>query len=592
MILQALASYYEALKQKGKISPPGWSAAKVSFAIELSENGVLQGIQGLKYLPEGAKKEMPQVMDVPQQVKKTSGVASNFLCENSSYFLGIDEKGKPERTKQCFEAARTLHKALLEHIDSSVAKAVVAFFESWNIDTASQHPAIVPIYEELTAGANLVFSVNGMYAQNDAAICTAWENTKTDNSGGLEEICLVTGKYTPIARLHASIKGVQGAQSSGAALVSFNACAMESYGKEMSDDTGQGYNAPVGEIAAFAYTTALNYLLADRKHVQHIGDTTVVYWAEDADEFPQDLFGLTLFNSFGDTVTNSDLEGLLTALAQGQPFDFNSLPVKPSNKFYVLGLAPNAARISVRFFMVDTLGGMLEHIQRHYDNLHIIKPAYEKFELLPLWRLLNETVNQKSKDKNASPPMAGAVLRSILTGTEYPASLFENVLLRIRAEREITYGRAAILKAYFLKNRNVHLPKEVLEVKLNEETSYVPYVLGRLFAVYVEIQENANPNINTTIKDKYFNSAAATPATVFPILIALGEKHLEKIEKEKNKNIRCYYEKILENLLGRFEETLPSRMKIQEQGTFYLGYYYQTQKRYTKKENKEDENNG
>ncbi|MDO5603234.1 MAG: type I-C CRISPR-associated protein Cas8c/Csd1, partial [Oscillospiraceae bacterium] len=568
MILQALASYYEALKQKGKISPPGWSAAKVTFALLLAEDGTLQGIQGLKYLPEGAKREVPQVMDVPEQVKKTSGVASNFLCENSSYFLGIDAKGKPERSRQCFEAARALHKTLLAGVDSPAARAVTAFFDTWSVEDAAQHPVIAPLYDELTAGANLIFSVDGVYAQNDAAIAEKWEKSKTESGGAREEICLVTGERAPIARLHASIKGVKGAQSSGAALVSFNVAALESYGKEMSDDTGQGYNAPVSEKAAFAYTTALNYLLADRKHVQHIGDTTVVYWAEDADERAQDVFGFSLFGpSSDDVITDDDLEGVLKAMAQGGPLYLKGLPLKPQNKFYVLGLAPNAARLSVRFFLQDTFGGMLQHIQRHYDALKIIKPAYEKFELLPLWRLLNETVNQKSKDKSASPPMAGAVLRSILTGDDYPASLFENVMLRIRAEQEITYGRASILKAYFLRNRSIHLPEEVLEVQLNEETTYMPYVLGRLFSVYVEIQEAANPGINTTIKDKYFNSAAATPGVIFPVLIALAEKHLKKLEKGR----KTHYEIMLVNLWGRFEEDLPKRMAVEDQGTFYLG---------------------
>ena len=195
--------------------------------------------------------------------------------------------------------------------------------------------------------------------------------------------------------------------------------------------------------------------------------------------------------------------------------------------FYILGLSPNAARLSVRFFLRNTFGGFLENVQHHYDRLEIIRPANDSFDNIPLWKLLDETVNQNSRDKSPVPGMAGETLRAILNDTPYPATLLNGVFLRIRSEREITRGRAAILKAYYLKNPHPDIPKEVLTVSLNPACDDPAYVLGRLFSVYEAIQSAANPGINATIKDKYFNSAASIPATVFPILGNLAQKHLK-----------------------------------------------------------------
>ncbi len=575
MILQALCDYYDALARRGDITPPGWSMAKVSFALDLDENGTLRGIIPLKVRPEGAKKDFPQQMQVPEQVKKTSGVCANFLCENSSYFLGIDGKGKPERSRQCFEAAKELHQELLGPVDSPAARAICAFFDTWQPEQAGT----LPYLDEILKGANLIFSVNQLRAQDDPAIRAAWEDSRAASSAEASSgLCLVTGNHAPIARLHPAIKGVQGAQSSGASLVSFNAAAFESFGHEQSDGTGQGLNSPVSEEAAFRYGAALNRLIADRQHLQTIGDTAVVYWAEDAEPLYQDVFFCAMFGGTSEVITDTDLRNAVRALAHGNPVD--GTPLNPENRFFVLGLAPNAARLSVRFFLQSTFGQMLANVQAHYDRLSIVKPNYVFNEALPLWKLLGETVNPNSRDKKASPPMAGAVMRAVLSNSPYPVSLLEQTMLRIRAEQDITYGRAAILKAFFLKNREFKVPEEVLQVELNDQSSHLPYVLGRLFAVLERVQSTANFGINATIKDKYFNSACATPATIFPLLTKLSQSHLRKLEVGP----RTYYEKLIGDLENRIHETLPARMSLADQGTFQLGYYHQVQKFYQKKD--------
>ncbi|MGN0743308.1 MAG: type I-C CRISPR-associated protein Cas8c/Csd1 [Candidatus Fimadaptatus sp.] len=583
MILQALNKCYDALAKRGEISLPGWCDAKVSYALDIDGQGTLHGLIPLKTSPDG-KREVPRILRVPEQTKKTSGVSANFLCENGSYFLCVDDKGKPQRTRQCFDAARALHEELLADVDSPAARGVRAFFENWQPDRAEEHPALESYLDDIKKGANLVFSVDGQYAHEDGAIRAAWQAHYAQRSGGAAQgRCLVTGQVAPIARRHPSIKGVRDAQPSGASLVSFNAAAFESYGHELADGTGQGLNSPVSEQAAFAYGTALNYLLADREHVHYIGDTAVLCWAEDAEPLCQDVFCGPMFGSAGDRITDEELWSTVKALAGGGTVSVNDVLLHPKNHFYVLGLAPSASRLSVRFFLQDTFGSMLNNLLKHYERLNIVRPAYVAKAELPLWELLNETVNQKSRDKKASPPMASAVTRAILTGGMYPVSLFEQTLMRIRAEQNVTYGRAAIIKAFLLRNEQFHVPEEVLTVELNEQSTYLPYVLGRLFAVLERVQADANPGINATIRDKYFNSASATPAAIFPLLTKLSQSHLRKL----NTGLRITHEKLITELEGRITQTLPARLTLPEQGAFHLGYYHQVQKFYTKKD-KED----
>lgn len=579
MILQALMRYYENLLAQGKIDAPGWAPTKISFALYLDENGgLMQVVPTMEEVPKGKKTVLqPQVMALPAAVKRTVGIAANFLWDNSSYLLGIDQKGKPERSRECFAAATKLHHKILDGVDSPVARAILAFFDTWKPENAAEHPALAGQLNEITAGGNLLFRVDETYPQKDAAICEAWQRYQENSAADAVRMqCLVTGGKDEITAVHPSVKGVRDAQSSGAALVSFNAPAFCSYGHE------QSYNAPVGKYAAFAYTAALNHLLADKENVQFIGDTTVVCWAEGAEEVYQDFGVAALFGGEKEGLSDNDLRAALKRLADGLPCE--DLGIDPNRPFYILGLAPNAARLSVRFFLRDSFGALMKNINDHYERMEIVRPSYEKFSYLPLWAMLRETVNLNSRDKVPSPAMAGATARAIFSGGRYPASLLEATMLRIRAERNITWGRAAIIKAYYLKNPHEDCPKEVLTVSLNESSTDTAYTLGRLFSVYEAVQQSANPGINATIKDKYFNSAAAMPASIFPVLNNLYQKHLRKLEAGQ----RVYYDKQIMALKSILGESYPARMTLAQQGSFDLGYYHQTQKRYTKKE---EENN-
>jgi CRISPR-associated protein Csd1 len=576
MILQALAEYYSALEKQGKTASPGWGPVKVSFALYLGEDGALERVVSVQAEQQRGKKTVlvPQNMSLPAPIKRTVGVAANFLCDNSSYILGVDTKGDPERTAKCFAACKALHQKLLTGIDTTAAKSALAFFQNWQPDKAAEHPALAEHWDELISGCNLVFRCADGYAQDDPEIRRAWErHYNSDDDGAPKMVCLITGELGPAVAVHPAIKGVAGAQSSGAALVSFNAPAFCSFGKE------QNLNAPTSKSAAFAYTTALNHLLADRDHVFRIGDTTVIFWAQSGETAYQDLFG----SVYSDAYEEEDLRHMVEELCKGHGVEFDDTMLEPSMKFYVLGLSPNSARLSVRFFLRNTFGEFLKHIEAHRARLKILRPNYAKYEVPSLKSLLDATVNQNSRDKQASPEMAGEMLRAILNDTPYPATLLNGVVLRMRAERAVTWPRAAILKAYYLKRPNKDIPaEEVLTVSLNEASTSVPYNLGRLFSVLENIQQKANPSINATIKDKYFNSASATPAVVFPVLINLAQKHLKKLPDRQ----RIYFEKSMQAVLDMLGEDFPTRLNLPQQGAFQLGYYHQTQVRYQNKEDK------
>ena len=579
MILQALTDYYRTLEEKGEISPPGWGKVKVSYALCIGADGTLEQVVSVETEQARGKKTVlaPQLMVLPVPVKRTVGIAANFLCDNAAYLLGVDNNGKPQRTLECFQACKALHEELLEGVDSPAARAVLAFFRTWQPEQAANHPALTVCWEELMAGGNLVFRYDNAFVHQDAPVRQAWDDHYQAVEDGPQMVCLVTGKKGPIARLHPSIKGIINGQAMGNSLVCFNDLADESYGCVK----GQGRNAPTSKYAAFAYTTALNHLLADREHVYQMGDATVVCWARSGGDVYQNIFGAAFFGQ-GPAYTLTDLQGTLNNLCNGFAVDLDEERLDPNMDFYILGLSPNAARLSVRFFFRNTFGAFLRNAQAHQQRLEIVKPAYDTFDTIPMWKLLYETVNQNSRDKTPAPNMAGEVLRAVLTDTRYPATLLNGVALRIRAEHSMTRGRAAILKAYYLKNIHPDVPKEVLTVALNPDSTNIPYNLGRLFSLLEAVQSAANPGINTTIKDKYFNSASATPAIVFPVLVNLAQKHLKKLDG----GLRTHYDKQITTLLSKLGESYPPRMNLPQQGCFQLGYYHQTQSRFEKKEEK------
>lgn len=399
MILQALARYYEDLAERCEIARPGWVRTKINYALCVNERGGLEQATPLPEPAEGEKKPRPRQFDLPAPAKRSVNVAPNFLWDNSGYLLGVDARGKQKRSAQCFEASRQLHHRILDHAESAAAKSILAFFDGWDSSKAREHPALRADFDAITAGGNLLFRVNGVFSCEDPAIRQAWQ-TYYDHTEGETRQCLVTGGQDVIEAVHPAIKGVDGAQSSGAAIVSFNAPAFCSYGQ------AQGYNAPVGKYAAFAYTAALNHLLSDRGNVQKLGDTTVVCWAEGAEPQYQMLTFAALFGTQEKTLSESDVRGAVKRLAAGQAVP--ELDLKPDQKFYILGLSPNAARLSVRFFYQGAFGSLMRNVNAHHERMEIVRPGFDNFETIPVWAMLRETVHPNARDKSPSPDRSAA----------------------------------------------------------------------------------------------------------------------------------------------------------------------------------------
>ena len=577
-MLEALVKHYENLAAEGKVPRPGWSKVKVSFALRLDELGNV--VQLLDLRKDGSRD-----MWVPEQSQRSGKkIKPQFLCDNCSYILGINDKNGLHECEERFKAAAEMHKNILEKCSSKMANSVKRFFSNWDIKKIEQCECLKADIEEILKGSNITFMLEGDFATEDEEIKEVWEEYIEKQGETKKSQCLVTGEIRTIARLHPDIKGVRGSLSKGGKLVSFNERAYESYGH----DNGQGLNAPVSEYAAFAYTTALNVLLADSSHVSVFGDTTLVYWAEKDNETYQDCFGGFCLQD-ENIMEDKDLTYIFSCLKKDEPINYKGIDIEYENKFYILGLSPNAARLSVRFFLQSDFGSILKNAAKHMADMELVHPSYKR-KHIPLWLMLAATVSPKSKDRAASPLLSGAVLKSILMGRNYPASFFQYVMLRIRSEQDdtetnppvykITYERCAVIKAYLCRNG-----KRGITVALNENENDVAYVLGRIFAVWEHIQAEANKGINATIKDRYFDSICATPARIFPILQKLSSHHLRKLEDGR----RIFFEKQLTSLMGKINAgEIPNILPLKEQGMFVLGYYHQVQVRYAKKEDKDN----
>lgn len=581
MLLQSLVKLYEAWAEKGEIEKLGWNPVKTSYGISLDEEGNVDEIIHLKTNAPKGNKEIPSLISLPMPVKRSVGVASNFLYDNATYVFGYDNSNKPDRAKQCFDCFRSVGNKVLENSDDEFSTVIKKFlqkdyseFENLSDLLTELNCTETTVDDILNKGANLLLMPLGKFPTDSKAICESW-NSYYEHSDAPKGVCLVTGKDDHIAKLHPVIKNIRGAQAAGASLVSFNATAFNSYGKE------NGYNAPVSEYAAFAYTSALNKLVSDNDHRIFAGDTTVVCWTEDGESAYQDVFA-GIFNS-DDELKQKDLRNTIVSIVNGNEVKWEGIPLNPSNNFYILGISPNSARLSVRFFIQNTFGKVMENLLKNQQRMEMVKPGFEKFNYIPLWRILGETVNKKSRDKKCKPHLAGDVLNSIINDYNYPSTLYYGILGRISAEQNINWVKASVLKAYLLKNYDSKY-KEEITVDYNENSNNKAYLLGVLFSNLEEIQNTANPGIKSTIRDRYFTAASSTPSRVFPILIDLAQNHIKKIPNVGAK-VKC--QKMLTKTMAKLGDKFPNRLKLDEKGMFQLGYYQRTQERFTGKEDKE-----
>ena len=430
MILQALNDYYERLLADPSVDVPefGFGQQGVHFALLLDRNGNLVG----RPLDLRDEKSRPRRIEVPGPVVRTVGVASNFAWDNTGYVLGADGKGKPERTADTHAAFRALAAGVLEGVEDEGAKAFLAFLESWNPEQADGLPDWEAVIDQ-----NLVFMLDGEpgFLHDRPGIREAWVRHLNSSEGGEKGMCLVTGEAAPIPATHPKIRGVIGAQTSGASLVSFNFDAAKSFGKE------QNLNSPVSERAAFAYTTALNHLLApDSPRKLRVGETTVVFWADAPGEAES-------FYSFSMGGKSAEDDDQVRRLEEGisRPWPGENTPrnwAMQRRRFTCSGLSPNAARLSVRFWHVSTVGGMAENLGNHYRDLALQRRFDSDPEHPSPWQLLRDLAPQRDS-RNLSPLLFGQFVRSVSQGLPYPQTLLSAAIGRIRADKEVNYLRTA-----------------------------------------------------------------------------------------------------------------------------------------------------
>jgi CRISPR-associated protein Csd1 len=589
MILGALAAYYDRRRQQGGDDAPppfGFAPEKVSFALVLTSAGGLKRVLDLRE-SDAKGRPQPVSMQVPRPLGvRTSGIRAYFLCDNTKYVLGAGGN-RPERDRQTFAAFRDKHLAYLADSDDPGALALARFLDAWDPADADH----LDNWSEM-AGSTLVFKLDGApgFLHDRDALRAIWQARLAEENDAETRQCLVTGERAPAALLHPPVKGVPGAQPSGAQLVSFNAEAFCSYGQGVA---GKGLNAPVSQERAFAYTTALHDLLRrGGGHTLQLGETTVVFWA--ASDTPYETAIPAMFGGNRDTSGLSEaararLDGALARIAQGREPGDDLTDTEAGLRFYVLGLAaPSQARLTVRFWLVTTLGHLLAGIRAHAQALQLQRRFDREPATPSIWRLIAETAQDRDLN-NAQPGLHTGLLRAILTGGPYPPGLLAKALERVRAEcgsarvREdpINHARAALIKAVLQRaaQPSATVPPEVTRMTLDTESTDVPYRLGRLFAAMEKAQIDAQgQSLNRTLRDSYFATASAAPRAVFPRLLRLTQHHISKAEYGGVSDRRIA--EIVEAMTP--DTAFPPQLTMEQQGRFVLGYYHQRNAFYRK----------
>jgi CRISPR-associated protein Csd1 len=565
------------VKDGEDIPQEGFSNAKISFCVLFDQEGNFVNLTDVRN--QSGRTPQSVFMTVPAAENRPGKQIKSFLLwDNADYALGIDTKGRPEQAAEKFEAFADKNNAFCTGIDNIAVQAFCKFLHGWNPSLLADSPYL----EDLNKGANIVFRMDGEmqyiheYDEVKAKIVNSDEDSKDDKTG----FCLVTGQNdVPIARLHMMFQGVQGAQSAGASLVSFNQDSFTSYGKD------QSFNSPVSKQAVFAYGTVLNHLLASNSRQKYgFGGTTFVFWTERKTEVEN--FFSQLFGGFSDAASkemtdgdNSKIRLFLDTARLGiqMPEELGD----ESLKFYILGLSPNAARLSVRFWMVNTLGEIHKKIGQHISDCLIEAP--EGWNPYPsIWHILRETAFEK-KSENILSTLEGTYSYAVMSGGLYPETILSRLIGRIRADGDINFTRMYAIKGYLNRKSRILNKKTEVSVSLDKENNNPAYLLGRLFAVLEKAQADAIGNANSTIKDRYFGSASSTPASVFPLLLRLSQHHISKAEYGRISDMRI--QEIMDNL-----KQFPKILNLEQQGIFAIGYYQQKNDFYRKQDKKENEN--
>ncbi len=582
MILQALYEYYlrKAADPDGNIAPRGFERKDIPFIIVIDKEGNFINLEDTRS-GEGRQKRAKTFMVLKTKSRPGSKASetANVFWDHWGYVLGQPK----DETQKASEDAKKQNSTFIAQVKQLSEKypgnnqfsAVREFYEQKeNIQMLLEHENWKECYK--IPGCNLSFRIAGemnIVAEHDDLIMEVEAKIEPESAEQIKSadgICLITGERLPIAILH-SATSIPGGKSGGK-LVGFQKnSGYDSYYKE------QGLNAPISKKAEDAYTTALNVLLGrDSKNRFKIADTSVVFWSKQESNFENQ------FSFFFSAPTKDDPDqNIREVKALFEAIHTGKLHTEGDTPFYVLGLAPNAARISIRFWKTGKVTDFATNIAKHFEDLEIIRSKNDEKEYFSLFNLLSN-VSFEFKVDNVPPNLAGKVIESVLDGTKYPDTLQQQCIRRIRAEQQITRVRAAILKAYLNRKETIDKTNEKqITMALDVENKNQGYLCGRLFAVLEKIQENAQPGINSTIKDRYYGAASSTPVTVFGRLLNLTNHHLAKL----GGGSKTYYEKTIQEIMAGINSNgLPAHLSLDDQSRFAIGYYHQRQDLFTKKD--------
>jgi CRISPR-associated protein Csd1 len=564
MILKALYDYYE---RKGDLPRKGMELKEIGFLIVIDKEGNF-----VRFEDRRIDRNKAQSFLVKKHVNKTSAPLANYLYDNSAYVLGYSEKGDGEKYFDIFKAK--VKSILQKYPHNDDIKAIDLFYKN-------DREALLEIFKqdvlwnEIEKNLNKKFSTFSFLIEGESTIVaskTELINTDDDKDSEGGQMCLVSGMRGNIVETTTATM-IPGSLAT-AKLVSFQVSSgYDSYGKN------KGYNAPISEDAEFAYTTALNHLLrSDSQNKFIIGNRTFVFWASKDDEAGKQAEE-SLWDMLGFKDNDDPDKNIINVRKAFESIYSGSIKTTLDDRFYILGLAPNSARIAVTYWADIPLKDFSEMILRHFKDMEIVDTRKEKKPYFGLHSLL-ATVSLEGKSSNVSPNLPDAVVKSIFQGLPYPQTLFASCIRRIRAEQSISITRAAILKAYL--NRLNDNNNNKLTVMLDTSNTNQGYLCGRLFAVLDKIQDDANNQ--RSIKERYINSASATPAAVFSTILNLSLHHSAKLNEGRS----VYYEKIKQEIVDKISaDGFPAHLDLQDQGRFFVGYYHQMQWFYTKNSDKE-----
>ena len=590
MLIKGLCDYYDILREKGEVLPDGYSIVQVKYKVSLTEEGKIDDIVSCQEEVPGPGKKfklIPKDMVMPKRTEKP-GIDANIIEHRPLYIFGLNFSNDGFTTEDNTNKAKKSHHdfvtknlEFIEDIDSPVVNAYRMFIENWKPEAETENQYLLDLGKNYS-NSGFVFFLSGepdKLLHEDPKIKEKWEKYYGAKGSGEEEYtaqCAVTGEIAPIARIHGKIKGVYGGLSTGSVLIGFNNPSENSYGNE------QSYNSNISQESMRKYTEALNYLLKGREHKITIDDITVIFWAmSKGDGYEDNVMAMLIGQSEGQDGIKTE-EMIKDLLSRGSQLGITEREVEDKFNdidenvdFYIVGLKPNSSRLSIKFILRKRYGDILMNIARFQGEIQVREPL----KVVPLYWIKGEMVSPKSSNEKVNPDLMTKLFEAVVYHDRFPAALLETLVRRVKTDRYVNDTRAGLIKAYLNRNE-----KEEINLALDKENRDQAYLCGRLFAVLEWLQRRALGDLNTTIKDKYFASAAAKPATVFPKLLTLAQAHIKKLDGEGNK---VYYNKLIGQIINDINDEFPTTLSLVDQGKFIIGYYQQNQDFFVKKEDKE-----